>query len=112
MRGTAVVLGIIGILIAVSGAYDHFIQWLNLLGIIVPPIGAVIIMDQLFIREDADISVSIRPQAFLGWVFGSLAGLFTEYYAPFLSTALMAMVAGGLTYGILSLKTAKQTKSG
>jgi cytosine permease len=110
MRGTAVVLGIIGILIAVSGAYDHFIQWLNLLGIIVPPIGAVIIMDQLFIRKDADISVSIRPQAFLGWFFGSLAGLFTEYYAPFLSTALMAMVAGGLTYGILSLKTAKQSQ--
>ncbi|MCM3790321.1 cytosine permease [Domibacillus indicus] len=106
MRTTALVLGVIGIVIALSGAWNHFITWLNLLGIIVPPIGAIIIIDQMFIRKNADISESFRSQPFVAWFIGSLAGLVTEFYAPFLSTAFAAMIVGGAAYALLSRKTA------
>lgn len=102
MRPVAIVLGILGTILAISGAWNHFITWLNLLGIIVPPIGAVIIADQFFLRKHADISESIRFKAFAAWGIGALAGLLTEFYAPSLSTAFIAMITGGISYMALS----------
>ncbi|MDM5340526.1 cytosine permease [Fictibacillus enclensis] len=107
MRGTAFVLGIFGTILALSGAWDYFIQWLNFLGIIVPPIGAVILIDQLVIRRNVDDFVSIRPRALMAWAIGSFIGIFTEFYAPFLSTALIAMIAAGISYAILSMPLSK-----
>lgn len=109
MRGTAVVLGVIGTIFAVSGAWNHFSDWLNLLGIIVPPIGAVILCDQLFLRREADISRTVRISAFAAWVVGALVGLIVERFAPFLSTAVMSMLAGGLSYVIVTLTTASSS---
>ena len=42
MRVMAVILGVIGIVVAAGNVWAFFIQWLSLLGILVPPIGAVI----------------------------------------------------------------------
>ncbi|WP_141604462.1 purine-cytosine permease family protein [Terrilactibacillus laevilacticus] len=107
MRSTALVLGVIGTIVAISGAWNHFIQWLSLLGIVVPPIGAVIIMDQFFLRKNADISSSFRLNAFIGWGVGTLLGFLTEFYAPNLSTAFVSLITGGLAYGILSIIMSK-----
>lgn len=107
MRETAIVLGVIGTIFAVSGAWNHFADWLNLLGIIVPPIGAVIICDQLFLRKGADISESVRIPAFAAWIIGALIGLAVEQFAPSLSTAFVSMLAGGAAYLLISLNTAK-----
>ena len=84
MRGTAFVLGIFGTILALSGAWDYFIQWLNFLGIIVPPIGAVILVDQLLIRRNVDDFALIRPRALIGWAIGSLIGIFTRILCAFL----------------------------
>jgi cytosine permease len=46
MRVMAVVLGVIGIVVAAGNVWAFFIQWLSLLGILVPPIGAIILVDQ------------------------------------------------------------------
>lgn len=105
MRSVAIILGIIGTILALSGAWNHFITWLNVLGVIVPPIGAVIIADQLILRKGADISESMRYGAFAAWGIGALAGLLTEFYAPYLSTAFVAMIIGGISYIVLSFKT-------
>ncbi|MGQ4668479.1 cytosine permease [Metabacillus halosaccharovorans] len=107
MRPVAIALGILGTILAISGAWNHFISWLNLLGIIVPPIGAVIIADQFFLRKHADISESIRYKAFVAWGIGALAGLLTEFYAPSLSTAFIAMLAGGISYMALSFSASR-----
>ncbi|MBD7970430.1 cytosine permease [Paenibacillus gallinarum] len=103
MRETAVVLGVIGTIFAVSGAWNHFFDWLNLLGIIVPPIGAVILCDQLFLRRKADISQTVRISAFAAWVIGAFIGLIVDQFAPFLSTAVMSMLAGGVAYTAIML---------
>ena len=49
MRRLTLMLGIIGGLLAIAGVWSLFLDWLNLLGIFVPPIGAVIITDQLLL---------------------------------------------------------------
>jgi cytosine permease len=45
MRTMTIVLGILGGIAAVAGVWSFFLNRLNLLGIFVPPIGAIIIVD-------------------------------------------------------------------
>lgn len=65
MRVLTILLGIIGIIAAVLGIWSFFINWLTLLGIVVPPIGAIIIMDQFFLRKGADIAENYRANRLL-----------------------------------------------
>jgi len=51
----AVILGAIGIAVAAGNVWAFFIQWLSLLGILVPPIGAIILIDQYVFRPNAEI---------------------------------------------------------
>lgn len=101
MRVMAVVLGLIGIAIAAGNVWAFFIQWLSLLGVVVPPIGAIILVDQYIYRKNAEIADDWRPTAFIAWAFGSAVALIVEFYAPHFSTAISAMLAGGIAYAII-----------
>ena len=72
MRLMAVILGAIGIVVAAGNVWAFFIQWLSLLGILVPPIGAIILVDQYLLRPNAQIDADWRPRGFhrLGDRFG------------------------------------------
>lgn len=105
MRLAAVILGAIGIAIAAGNVWAFFIQWLSLLGILVPPIGTIILVDLLVFRKTAQIDVDWRPTAFLAWAIGSGVAIFVEFQAPGLSTAVSAGIAGGLAYWLISLKS-------
>lgn len=101
MRIMAIVLGIIGIAIAAGNVWAFFIQWLTLLGILVPPIGAIILVDQYISRKGAEIDRDWRPMAFLSWAIGSAVGLAVEYYAPGWSTAICAFLAAAIAYAVI-----------
>src|SRR5258708_35496409 len=70
MRVMAVILGAIGIVVAAGNVWAFFIQWRSLLGILVPPIGAVILVDQYLIRPTAQIEAHLRPEAVIRWDSG------------------------------------------
>lgn len=103
MRLMAVVLGAIGIVVAAGNVWAFFIEWLSLLGILVPPIGAIILVDQYVFRKNAEIDRDWRPGAFVAWAFGSAVALVVEFYAPQLSTAISAALAGGIAYAAICL---------
>jgi cytosine permease len=103
MRLMAVALGAIGIAIAAGNIWAFFIQWLSLLGILVPPIGAIILVDQYVFRKGAEIDQDWRPSAFIAWGAGSLVAGVVEFYAPYLSTAISAALAGGIAYAVVSM---------
>jgi cytosine permease len=105
MRVLALVLGAIGIVVAAANVWAFFIQWLSLLGIIVPPIGAIIIVDQYVVRRGAEIMSNWRPAAFVSWAIGSVAAFIVEKLAPQLSTALSAAVVGALAYLVIGSLT-------
>lgn len=102
MRTMVIVLGIIGIIIGCLGIWDYFLNWLGILGIIVPPIGAVIIVDQLIVRKNADITVNFRLTSFISWVLGIIVAVLVEIFVPQLSTALMGMLVAGIAYWLIS----------
>lgn len=111
MRVMAVVLGVIGIVVAAGNVWAFFIEWLSLLGILVPPIGAIIIVDQYVLRRPAVIDQDWRGQAFLAWIIGSLVAFVVEFYAPYLSTAICAGLAGGIAYAVIGQVRATQKAS-
>ena len=111
MRLLAVVLAVVGIAIAAANVWALFIPWLSLLGILVPPIGAVVIADMFFVRPDAEIDADWRPRAFLAWGGGSLVAFAVENLAPQYSTALAAFIAGFLCYLAVSVGTVSKPRS-
>lgn len=104
MRLMAIVLGLVGIAVAAGNVWAFFIEWLSLLGILVPPIGAIIIVDQYLLRRPAVIDQDWRWPAFAGWAIGSLVAFGVEFYAPQFSTAICAGLAGGIAYAAIAMR--------
>jgi len=111
MRLFAVILGAIGIVIAATNVWAFFIQWLSLLGILVPPIGAIILVDQYISRKDSQIDRDWRGTAFLAWACGSAVAFVVEWYFPHLSTAISAGLVGGAAYYLISAVTGKNASA-
>lgn len=103
MRIFAVILGIIGIAGAVLGIWNYFIDWLNILGVLVPPIGTIIIVDQYVVKSGASSSVAFKTKPFIAWAVGSAVALLVNFKAPQLSTVLTGMVVSGITYLAISV---------
>ncbi|MBY8860253.1 cytosine permease [Nocardia sp. CA2R105] len=100
MRPVAVILGVVGLVTALTGVWSHFLDWLNLLGIFVPPIGAVLIVDQLVLRR-AIGRESFRPTAFAAWALGAAVATVTHYLVPGSVDAVIGIVAAGLVYAAM-----------
>lgn len=98
MRTCSVVLGVIGTCIAAANVWALFIPWLSLLGIIVPPIGAVMIMDLLVVRSRSSQETDWRASPFVAWLVGAVVAFWVEKQAPELSTAVAAFVAAAVAY--------------
>ena len=111
MRLMAVILGIIGIAIAAGNVWAFFIQWLSLLGILVPPIGAIVLVDQYVSRIGHPTSEEWRGSAFLAWAIGSVVAFGVDKLAPQLSTALSAAIVAGVAYWIICAMTARSTQA-
>ena len=110
MRLFAVGLAVVGIIIAAANVWALFIPWLSVLGILVPPIGAIVLADLYFVRPGAAIDANWRPRAFIAWIVGSLVAFAVETFAPQLSTAISAFIAGGVCYFALSAGAAQRVR--
>jgi cytosine permease len=102
MRLMAIVLGAIGIVVAAGNIWAFFIQWLSLLGILVPPIGAIILVDQYILRKNAEASADWRITAFIAWVAGSAVAFLVEFKASEWSTAISAFLVAAVVYFVIS----------
>ena len=113
MRMITIVLGIIGVIIAVSGIYNHFMDWLNLLGVIVPPIGAIIIMDRIIIGKKKTKGFNNwNMTAFVSWVLASIIALIVNFYVPKYSVVLVGLIASAVFYSIGSLVAKPKSGTG
>ena len=111
MRLMAVVLGVIGIVVAAGNVWAFFIQWLSLLGILVPPIGGIILVDQYLLRADSRAEADWRPVAFVSWAIGSICAFVVEFTMPWLSTALSAAIVAAVVYFVAAKTSAATQKA-
>ena len=106
MRQLTIVLGIVGTIAAVAGIWSYFATWLNILGVLVPPIGVIIILDQLvFASRRSSAASGLYWKSFAAWAIGASVALMTHFYAPQLSDAIVAMVTGGIAFTALTYLT-------
>jgi len=108
-RAVAVGWGIVGTLIAATGVWGQFINWLILLGVVVPPIGAVILADHLLHgrrragRDPFDLTglPNYRATPLIAWAVGAACALWSHYQAPQLSVVLVGFVVTFVAYDVL-----------
>lgn len=99
------IAGVVGIVLALLGIYDNFIDFLSVLGILIPPIAGVVIVDYFLIRKftystAAEYEVKpIRIYPTAAWVAGSLVALASTYTGFTLTT--IPAVDGLLVAGVL-----------
>lgn len=114
MRRLTLILGTAGVVLAVAGIWSYFEQWLNLLGVIVPPIGAVVILDQLVLPRfglgPRDRRAHWHWPAFTAWAGGAIAALLTHHFAPWLSDAVIGFAAAALVLTLCAALTARREK--
>lgn len=107
MRTVTIFLGVVGIIAAVSGIWNAFQDWLNLLGLIVPPIATIIIMDQLVLNKhlsDEKIkSSNWKATAFVSWALASACALWVNYNAPHLSVVVTGIITSALFYTVANM---------
>jgi cytosine permease len=109
MRLLTVFLGVLGIIIAALGIWNYFIDWLNLLGVIVPPIGMIIVVDQVLVHRGAEYETPrARWQPFVAWAVGTGLALAANYLAPGLSTVVVGLACSAVAYYVLSMITARE----
>ncbi|HOP19036.1 MAG TPA: cytosine permease, partial [Amphiplicatus sp.] len=99
--------GILGIVVALSGIIDFFVPFLISLGVLIPPIAAIYVVDFLFVvrrrydLKDIDTRPAFRWQAFVSWIAGSAVGFATAKGLLTLTTISACdalIVSGGVFY--------------
>lgn len=93
-RQFVLINGFLGTVFA-TAAYNHFVPWLNLLNLMLPSIGAILILDHFVVRRRAPDANDARPvhwAAIAAWACGFCAAKFLPGIAP-LNTLLAASAA-------------------
>jgi len=100
MRKLTLILGVVGVVVALIGAWHYFVNWLAFLGVLVPPLGAVLIADQIILaKKNANRpEQTFRASAFIAWAIGAVAAVLVHFAAPFLSDAVVGLVVGLVAY--------------
>ncbi|MGW1844063.1 hypothetical protein [Streptomyces sp. NPDC001966] len=103
MRLMTLVLGIIGTAAALAGVWNHFLDWLVVLSVFVPPLGGVLIADQVLLRSRLKDrpDAAVRPTAFIAWFAGAAAGGLVHWFAPQLSDAVSGLVVALLVHVVI-----------
>lgn len=103
MRIWTLILGAAGGALALAGVWHYFLEWLSLLGVVVPPFGAVMIVDLIVMSRMSSQrnTQRIRGSAFAGWAFGSLCAVAAHIWFPQLGEAVIGLVAAAVGYLVL-----------
>lgn len=104
MRLWTLILGAIGGVLALAGVWSYFLEWLSLLGIVVPPFGAVMIVDLIFMARISEQRPAqrFRGDAFAAWAIGSLCAVIAHLAFPQFGEAVIGLVTAAVSYSLIS----------
>lgn len=98
------VFGILATIVGALGIANYFTTWLSLLGVGIPPVAGILILDFFFIKKrnykfgkDANHGFCSVP-AVISWIVGCIVG----YTVSWGVAAINSMVVAGVLYIILS----------
>ncbi|NME98606.1 cytosine permease [Aneurinibacillus aneurinilyticus] len=97
------VIGTIGTLLSIMGILDQFVNFLTLLGIWIPPIAGIMVVDYFVLKRNRNIldesrergelpaiCESINPITLIAWALGFTAGYWFDMGIPSLNSLLIS----------------------
>lgn len=104
----ALIVGVLGSVLGAFGIAAHFTDFLNFLGIGIPPMAGVIIADYYILKEKSyniDISSisNYNWSAIISWIIGGISGYIIEWGIP----SFNSLVISFIVYIILNYKSLK-----
>jgi cytosine permease len=114
------VIGIVGTVLSVLGILEKFQNFLVFLGVWIPPIAGIMVVDYFVLKRSRKLldesrlqgrlpeySESINPVTLISWALGFLAGYFIKFGIPSLNSLLVS----GIVYfiGMKIFDTSKQS---
>lgn len=100
-----VVVGILGTALSAAGILQHFVGFLTVLGVAIPPIAGIMVVDYYLLRrytgelnESAERGALPRtvevwnPVTIVSWLAGSLVGYYVHWAIPALNAFIVAAV--------------------
>ncbi|RKN44025.1 cytosine permease [Streptomyces hoynatensis] len=97
MRRLVPFIGLLGLAVALAGVWEHFETWLTLLGVFVPPIGAVLLTDQLAPgAAGRPARRGLRPVPLAAWAVGAALATLVHYQGPQYCEAAVGLLAAAL----------------
>jgi cytosine permease len=100
-----VAVGILGTILSATGILSHFVDFLTLLGVTIPPIAGVMIVDYYLLRRyrtelDASSPADAlpptletwNPVTIVSWIAGSLVGHYVTWGIPSLNAFLVTAI--------------------
>lgn len=110
-RATLTLIGsLLGVILAVMGILDHFVEFLSALAIVFPPFAAVMFVDFFFIRnqgwQDHD---GWNWMATIAVLAGATIGFLTQYIVPLGIPAIQSLIITAIVY-FIAMKIKAQVK--
>jgi cytosine permease len=115
------IIGVLGTAASVLGILNRFVSFLTVLGVAIPPIGGIMVVDYFILkrsRRELDASRArnelpktvevINPIAILSWVIAFLVGIFVQQGIPALNSLLVAGVCYWVFMELYILATHKK----
>ncbi|WP_427889483.1 cytosine permease [Kribbella sp. GL6] len=99
MRIVTLVLGVVGLVVALAGVWSFFLSWLVILSVFVPPLGGVLIADQF--RRHGPRDETFRPTAFIAWAIGAGGAALVHWVVPQFSDAVTGLVVAIVAYLVI-----------
>jgi len=100
-----VILGLIGTFLSTIGILDQFTNFLVFLGVAIPPVAGIIVIDYYLLKRDRhaldesrksavlpENSESWNPLTFIAWICAFLVGYFIQWGIPALNSLITALV--------------------
>jgi len=105
------IVGGVGTLLSALGILSHFIDFLTILGVAIPPVAAIIVVDYFILKAHRQVLDSSRavggvpaaspawsPAGWVSWIVGGLVG----YYVHWGIASVNSLVVAGVLYFVLS----------
>lgn len=116
------IIGIFGTVLSVLGIINYFINFLVLLGVAIPPVAGIMIVDYFILKRNRKVLDETRakgtlptecevwnPISMVAWVLGFLVGQFvTNFGIPAVNSLLVGAIAyylGMKIYGVITCKS-------
>lgn len=104
------IVGIVGTLLSALGILTHFVGFLTILGVAIPPVAAIIVVDYFILRTHRDMLEATRNTGlpswcpnwnvagWLAWVISALAG----YYIHWGIASVNSLIIGAILYYVVA----------